>query len=73
MWHAQGPRPPLCLCLIYKYRDVSMDGLALSVFADALTLTLAALSADSLARCFTWHGGLRLPLWPARVEGGSGI
>ena len=38
-----------------------MDGLALSVFADALTLTLAALSADSPARCFTWHGGLRLP------------
>ena len=34
--------------------------LALSVFADTLTLTLAALSADSPARCSTWHGGLRV-------------
>ena len=38
--------------------------LARSLFADALTLTLAALSADSPARCFTRHGGLRLPRWP---------
>ena len=43
--------------------------LALSVFADALTVTLAALRTDSpallLPTCgFTWSGGLWLPRWP---------
>lgn len=36
------PLPTPCLYLIYKYRDVYMMALALSVFADAVPPTVAA-------------------------------
>lgn len=43
------PPPTLCLYLIYKYRDVYMMALALSVSADAPMLTVA-LGTDAPAQ-----------------------
>lgn len=56
----------LCLYLIYKYRDVYMMALALSVFADAVSLAIAALKTDTPAQLppscgFSCPCHLRLP------------
>lgn len=41
-WGGPVPLPTPCLYLIYKYRDVYMVALALSVFPDAVPPTVAA-------------------------------
>lgn len=69
-----GAPAHLCLYLMYKYRDVYMMALALSVFADAVPLTIAALKTDTPAQLppscgFTWPCHLWLPSWPGLKMG----